>query len=653
MPPSRSDQSTKILNNSQLTKNTVDSLLGRAIKFRPSRYVDEKLDLFKRKFAPVNQQSSTATTSLNNAGNRSLTATYGHQEQSDSVTNPEELVDAYGFERPSKWLFPKDRLEPSWTTVRLIGAGLTDINNQTSALNAVLQCVTYTPLLSNYLTSKWHSANCTVQDYCFVCALEDHVKECLSSSGQRIAPRQFVGKMKKMKSGSSKDAHSIWSFFMDQIQHFLLLEKGSHDKRTQETTALYQTYFGHLQDRMECNGCQKQDGEKAPSDYHYRGFLDLTLDINQGSTVERCLSRHLQTMGLESSNECESCKKIVKDHYTIYQPPRVLALHLNRFDNNGSKNDKSIKFDENMDLSRFITPTQMETSNNNKPITQYQLCGLITHQGRSSIHGGRFVAYVKSSNGMWYCLDNESVQQVNNKRLLGQQAYMLFYTQQVKSKPRAKPTPAPQPAVSLETGEQQEDNDAIEQEQQQLADDDQPRNDDDNEEEEKVTLAKAILEAQNKPKLENKAAIIVKHDDTMDDKRSKLDALIEREAAEGKSQKAKEQLMTKATQSQFYNSVGRWDDDDQADEDMGTSVVVTAKEKERVALLQQMKTKRKKTDLYDMDYDRGKVKKIKEKQQDKFGKPNLFQAMADDAAEKKKNKKNKKRMGGGNKDNKN
>ncbi|CAO3597930.1 unnamed protein product [Absidia cylindrospora] len=642
MPPSRSDQSTKILNNSQLTKNTVDSLLGRAIKFRPSRYVDEKLDLFKRKFAPVNRQSSAATTTLsNNAGNKALTATYGHQDQVDSATNTEELVDAYGFERPSKWLFPKDRLEPSWTTVRLIGAGLTDINNQTSALNAVLQCLSYTPLLSNYLTSKWHSANCTVQDYCFVCALEDHVKECLSSSGQRIAPRQFVGRMKKMKSGSSKDAHDIWSFFMDQIQHFLLLEKGSHEKRTQETTALYQTYFGHLQDRMECNGCQKQD-----VDYQYRGFLDLTLDINQGSTVERCLSRHLQTMGLESSNECESCKKIVKDHYTIYQPPRVLALHLNRFDNNGSKNDKSIKFDENMDLSRFITPTQLEASNNNKPITQYQLCGLITHQGTSSIHGGRFVAYVKSSNGMWYSLENESVQQVNNKRLLGQQAYMLFYTQQVKSKPRTKPTPAPQPTVSLEIEQQPEEE---QEEQQQPADDDQPHNDED-EEEEKATLAKAIREAQSKPKLENKAAIIVKHDDTMDDKRSKLDALIEREAAEGKSQKVKEELLTKATQSQFYNSVGRWDDN----EDMGTSVVMTAaaKEKERLALLQQMKTKRKKTDLYDMDYDRGKVKKIKEKQQDKFGKPNLFQAMADDAADKKKNKKNKKKLASGNKDNK-
>lgn len=29
-----------------------------------------------------------------------------------------------------------------------------------------------------------------------------------------------------MKSGSSKDAYDVWKFFMEQIQHHLLLEKG-------------------------------------------------------------------------------------------------------------------------------------------------------------------------------------------------------------------------------------------------------------------------------------------------------------------------------------------------------------------------------------------------------------------------------------------
>lgn len=97
----------------------------------------------------------------------------------------------------------------------------------------------------------------------------------------------------------------------------------------------------------------------------------------------------------------------------MYQPPSVLAVHLDRFDKQGNKNEKSIKFDEALDLARFVTPTQLENSKGDKIPTQYQLCGIISHQGTSSIHGGRFVSYVKNSNGMWYCLDNESVSDVN------------------------------------------------------------------------------------------------------------------------------------------------------------------------------------------------------------------------------------------------
>jgi hypothetical protein len=46
-----------------------------------------------------------------------------------------------------------------------------------------------------------------------------------------------------MKSGSSKDAHDIWSFFMDQLQHFLLLEKGYLTKWRRRYSFLYLLYL--------------------------------------------------------------------------------------------------------------------------------------------------------------------------------------------------------------------------------------------------------------------------------------------------------------------------------------------------------------------------------------------------------------------------
>ena len=41
--------------------------------------------------------------------------------------------------------------------------------------------------------------------------------------------------------------------------------------------------------------------------------------------------------------------------------------------------------------------------------------------------GGHYIAYVKSSSGFWYCMDDSDVRQVNIAHVLKQQAYLLFY----------------------------------------------------------------------------------------------------------------------------------------------------------------------------------------------------------------------------------
>ncbi|CAO3629940.1 unnamed protein product [Cunninghamella blakesleeana] len=588
-----------------------------------SRYVDEKLALFKSKYAPVNKNSS-------NMSNSTSTGLYDHQQPKG--VEVEELVDKYGFEKPSKYLFPKDKLIPGWKNIQSIGAGLTDIGERNSALNTILQAITYTPIMNNYLLSKWHSANCTVQEYCFVCALEEHVKHVLSQNSQSVAPRQFVGKLKKMKSGSNKDAYDVWNFFMEQMQHHLLLEKGSQDKLIQETTALYQMYHGYLQTKIVCQSCQN-------TEYQYDGFYDFDLDCQQGNSVERCLTRYLADGFEKHWDGCKNCNISTKIeiYKSIYQLPKVLAIRINLFDKDGNKSIKKIKYDETMDFGQYITSTQDKSSID----TKYQLCGMIVHQGGSSIHSGHFANYVKSSNGMWYCLDNELVQQVNIKRLKSQQPYMLFYSIPPKY---IKPTKqeSNHHSIVLESNCEQIE---IDKDEQNEGEDIKMKNvndNDDDSDDEKMKEKEIIEASKKKTKIENESAVIVNYNDVMEDKRQKLDLLIEKEMAEGKSLKAKEQLLTKSSQSQFYTSIDGWDDEDQ--EDIGTNVSNENDgkiEQGRKAILQKLKSKRKKVDSYDLDYDRGKVKKVKKKQVDKFGKPNLFQAMADVNLLEEKSKRNK------------
>ena len=44
--------------------------------------------------------------------------------------------------------------------------------------------------------------------------------------------------------------------------------------------------------------------------------------------------------------------------------------------------------------------------------TDFELCGVVVHHGYS-VHGGHYVAYVKSSAGPWYEMDDEEVRMVS------------------------------------------------------------------------------------------------------------------------------------------------------------------------------------------------------------------------------------------------
>lgn len=583
-------------NDTLIQKNTVNNLLNRAIKFRKSRYVDQKFELFKKKFAPVNGVSGVVH----------ATSAYDNISGAGSNEHVADKVDANGFQSPSKVLFSKDKLNQGWNDIHPAGSGLKDLGHL-SSLNAVLQVLTYTPALANYLMDRKHSANCTIQDYCFVCAVEEHVRTALKGSPYALQPRVFVGKLKKMQNGSSKDAYNVWSYFMEQMQSFLLSEKPSKDKLVRETTALYQIFGGYIQKKLECSACNQFENS-------YDSFLHLSLDLTQCSSVERCLTKYFKKQ-VSESKECASCQNEgeMKGTQSVYRPPMALAIQLNRFTGD-SKINKAIKFEETMDISRVVTESEKPHVN-----LKYNLYGMIVHTGQT-INDGHYMAYVKSSNGIWYCMDNDSVQVVGLQRLMNENPYMLFYTippQKVKRERKAPVAPVKKVVV-----EEEETSDA------------EAQNDDDEEEDEEVVLAemndedeeklleqeklrKAMEEAFEKEKVDNKAAIVVDHNENMKSKRDKLGALIEKESVQSKSAEVKQQLLSKLPSNQFQDNVDTWD------EDVGDAV------EKRKSVLKQFKPKRKKVDEYDLDYDRGKVKKIKNKQDDKFNKPNMFQITAD------------------------
>lgn len=142
--------------------------------------------------------------------------------------------------------------------------------------------------------------------------------------------------------------------------------------------------------------------------------------------------------------------------------------------------------------------------------------------------------------------------------------------------------------------------------------------------EEQNKLKAAISAAAALPTVASSSAVVVNYNDKMDDKRAKLDAVIQREAAMGQSETVKKDIFGVGTRKGQFgtDAITRWDGDDM---DIGTPV----SEGDREEALRRGQGKKKRVDAYDQDYDRGRVKKLKKKNTQRFEDTNKFQLQTD------------------------
>ncbi|KAI9249829.1 hypothetical protein EDC94DRAFT_637164 [Helicostylum pulchrum] len=326
-------------------------------------------------------------------------------------------------------LFDKSKLIPGWKITRKIGPGF--INGQnTCFLNSVLECLTYTAPLAQYLLQAEHKKNCRLSGYCALCAMELHVRRCLKdpksfTPGAAILPSYFTSNLKAisktLRLGRQEDAHEFYMFLLSAFQKSATAGLGKLPLKVEQTTLIHQIFGGRLRSQVKCYNC------KAVSD-NFEGCLDLSVDLTNANSLHKTLENFIRIDEVEGY-KCDACKKTVtaSKQMTINKTPMMLTVHLKRFAFDLERGymrkiNTTIKYPQKLDLSRYTSKDSKVTG------THYSLYAVVVHLGHGC-DSGHYYAYVKSPEGKWYCMDDEDVQPASIDEVLSQNAYMLFYQQ--------------------------------------------------------------------------------------------------------------------------------------------------------------------------------------------------------------------------------
>ncbi|XP_074875436.1 ubiquitin carboxyl-terminal hydrolase 42-like [Buteo buteo] len=325
-----------------------------------------------------------------------------------------------GMAPPQRILFPPERIYMDWQQQWRAGAGLHNPGNL-CFLNSILQCLTYTPPLANYLLSREHSQSCHQRGFCVMCRMESHVNRVLRSSGSAIYPSAVISVLsligEHFQLGTQEDAHEFLRYTVDAMQRACLNGISNLDISSESTTIVHQIFGGFLRSRVTCSSC------KAVSD-SYEAFLDIPLDIKAASSVTAALADFVKPEQLDGENcfKCSQCNKMVaaSKRFTIHGAPRVLTVCLKRFEDfTGGKINKVVKYSNCLDLRPYMSQPDGES-------LFYSLYAVLVHSG-NGCHSGHYFCYTKASNGLWYEMNDSSVGHCDISTVLQQQAYLLFY----------------------------------------------------------------------------------------------------------------------------------------------------------------------------------------------------------------------------------
>nr|GMC59599.1 ubiquitin carboxyl-terminal hydrolase 3 [Ipomoea batatas] len=168
-------------------------------------------------------------------------------------------------------------------------------------------------------------------------------------------------------------------------------------------TWVHKNFQGILTNETRCLRCETVTARDET-------FFDLSIDIEQNSSITSCLKNFSSTETLNAEDKffCDKCCSLqeAQKRMKIKKPPHILVIHLKRF-----------KYIEQLGrykkLSyRVVFPLELKLNNTVEDAdTEYSLFAVVVHIGSGPNHG-HYVSLVKSHNH-WLFFDDENVEMID------------------------------------------------------------------------------------------------------------------------------------------------------------------------------------------------------------------------------------------------
>ena len=199
--------------------------------------------------------------------------------------------------------------------------------------------------------------------------------------------------------------------------------------RPPDSSWVHDLFEGTLTSETKCLTCENVSQRDE-------AFLDLSVDLNQHSSVTACLRNFSEEEMLCERNKfhCDMCGGLqeAEKRMKIKRLPRILALHLKRF-----------KYTEDLQrlqklFHKVVYPYHLRlfntTDDAEDPDRLYELYAVVVHIGGGPYHG-HYVSVIKTQDRGWLLFDDESVEPVDKeyvRNFFGDAnklacAYVLFY----------------------------------------------------------------------------------------------------------------------------------------------------------------------------------------------------------------------------------